>query len=101
MKLLPYDKFELTVKLPVWEVQRRLLENVPERKFFSGMFDEPKPFKGKIEETTFKIYRNIWYRNSGLPVLHGTLEECESGTKITVIMKLHGLVQLILVFFSG
>jgi heme/copper-type cytochrome/quinol oxidase subunit 4 len=36
-----------------------------------------------------------------LPVLHGTLEECESGTKISVTMKLHGLVQLILVFFCG
>lgn len=101
LKLLPYDKFELIVKLPGWEVQKRLLENVPERKFFSGMFDEPKAFKGKIEETTFKIYRNIWYRNSGLPVLHGNLEECKSGTKITITMKLHGLVQLILVAFCG
>lgn len=99
MKLLPYDKFELTVKLPVLEVQKRLMENAPERKFFSGTFDEPKAFKGSIEETTFKIYRNVGSQCYGLPILHGKLEECEIGTRITVTVKLQRFVQLLLLIF--
>jgi len=62
------------------------------------MFAEPKVFKGNVEETSFKIYRNIWYRNSGLPVLHGKLETLGDATRIDVTMKLHGLVQVVLVF---
>jgi hypothetical protein len=34
-------------------------------------------------------------------VLHGSLEECEKGTKITVTMKLHGFVQLFLLIFAA
>jgi hypothetical protein len=98
MKLLPYDKFEVTVKMPPWDVSRRLLENIPERKFFSGLFDDPKVFKGNVEEASFKIYRNIWYRNSGLPVLHGKLEDLGGMTRIKITMRLHGLVQVMLVF---
>ncbi|MBJ6751501.1 hypothetical protein [Geomonas anaerohicana] len=101
MKLLPYDKFEVTVKLPPWDVCRRLLENVPEKKFFSGLFAESKPFKGNIEEASFKIYRNIWYRNSGLPILHGKLEDLGGRTRINVTMKLHGLVQAFLLVFCA
>lgn len=100
MRLLPYDTFEVTVKIPPWDVCRRLLENVSERKLFSGLFAEPKIFKGNVDETSFKIYRNIWYRNSGLPVLHGKLVNLGGTTKITVKMKLHGLVQALLVVFS-
>jgi hypothetical protein len=99
MRLLPYDTFEVTVKLPPWDVCRRLLDNVPERKFLSGLFAEPKLFKGNVEETSFKIYRNIWYRNSGLPVLHGKLEDLGGMTRIKVAMKLHGLVLALLVVF--
>ena len=99
MKLLPYDKFEVTVKLPPWDVYKRLVDNVSDRKLFSSMFAEPKAFKGNVEETSFIIYRNIWYRNSGLPVLHGKLETLGDVTRVDVTMKLHGLVQLLLLFF--
>lgn len=56
-------------------------------------------FKGDIQESSFKIYRNIGYRNSGLPVLCGELEEIEGGTKIKVEMRLHRFVQLFLGFW--
>jgi hypothetical protein len=99
MNLLPHDKFNVFVHLPPWEVCRRLLENVSEKTFWSDLFPGDMKFKGDIQESSFKIYRNIGYRNSGLPVLCGELEEIEGGTKIKVEMRLHRFVQLFLGFW--
>ena len=99
MNLLPYNEFSVFVPLPQWEVCRRLLENVSEKTFWSDIFRGNSKFQGDVQETYFKIYRNIGYRNSGLPILHGLLEETEGGTKIIVKMKLHKFVQLFFFFW--
>jgi len=43
---------------------------------------------------TEQLHRNIAYRNSGLPILCGELEEIEGGTTIKVDMRLHKFVQI-------
>ncbi len=99
MNLLPHDKFNLLVHLPPWEVCRKLLENVSEKSFWSGFLPGGNKFEGNVQDTTFKIHRNIAYRNSGLPILCGELEEIEGGTKIKIEIRLHRFAQLFLAFW--
>jgi len=99
MNLLPYDKFEFKVTLPPWDVCRRLVENVSEETFWGELFStsESKPFKGDVQEASFKIRRRIWYRNSFLPILHGEMETIADGTRIKIRMKLHLFTQIFLI----
>jgi hypothetical protein len=90
MKLLPCDKFEFIVNMQPSDVQRRLLDNVSPQKFLGTIFSPSgdKPFKGVIQETSFRVRRNIFYRNSGIPNIDGVMEATEGGTKIKITMKL-------------
>ena len=45
-------------------------------------------FYGKIFEYSFKIQRNINYKNSFLPVIIGNIDETGSATKVTIKMRL-------------
>ncbi len=89
MKLLPCDKFEFIVNMQSLDVQRRLLDNVSPQKFLGTIFSPSgdKPFKGVIQETSFRVRRNIFYRNSGIPNLYGVMEATEGGTRIIISMK--------------
>ena len=100
MKFLPYDEFQFVVPLPPWEVSRKLVENVSESTFWNFFSFGDKKFQGNVQELKFKIHRSIYYRNSFLPILHGELEGTEGGTKITVKMKLHKFVLLLLLVWS-
>ena len=84
MKFLPFQEFNVVVNLPPWEVCRWLLENV----------GGTSPFRGDVQESTFKIYRNIFYSDAYLPRLHGVLEPVDGGTKIKIRMKLFLLTKL-------
>lgn len=78
MKILPSHKFDVYVKLPPWEVCRRLLENI----------GGPSRFHGTVQKSTFKVYRNIIYSDPFLPRLHGVLEAIDGGTRIKINMKM-------------
>lgn len=79
MKFLPFQKFDVCVKLPPWEVCRRLLENI----------GGPSPFHGDVQEDVFKVYRNTIYSDPFLPRLHGVLEAIDGGTRIKINMKMY------------
>ena len=89
MKLLTFQRFDVFVRLPPWEVCRRLLGNV------SG----EKPFRGEVQEESFKIYRNTFIGSPLMLRLHGVLEAVEGGTKIQVKMKIYMLIKLYVLFF--
>lgn len=99
MKLLPYDSFKLLVDEPISQVQERLAAHVEPRNFWNLFGSSGNSFVGKIEGNSFKICRDISYRNSFLPVMCGTLEPHPSGTKISVRMRLHLLVMAFLIFW--
>lgn len=89
MKLLSFQRFDALVKLPPWEVCRRLLDNV------SGS----KPFKGDVQEATFKIYKNTFFTRTPFRLrLYGVLEVVEAGTKINIKMKISLLEKLQILF---
>lgn len=48
----------------------------------------PVDFHGTITGNTFRIQRNIQYRNSFLPVIRGRVEPTESGSEIRLKMSL-------------
>jgi len=58
-------------------------------------------FNGKIFEASFKIQRNINYRNSFLPVLIGEINETDSGTIITIKTRLNLFVIVFLCIWFG
>jgi hypothetical protein len=99
MKILPYDCFQFVVNEPILQVQERLAAHVEPRNFCNLFGSSGNSFVGKIEGNSFKIFRDISYRNSFLPIMCGTLEPHPSGTKVSVTMRLHLLVLAFLIFW--
>jgi hypothetical protein len=60
------------------------------------------PFLGKIGRGTFRLRRDIRYRNSFLPLVWGRIVPSRVGSRVNVTMFLHPLVAVFMVFwFSG
>jgi len=102
MNLLPYEKFEIVVAEPLSQAREQLLSNVGPKRFWAN-FSSPveHDFRGDIGSTSFKIWRNIHYRNSFLPILHGSFEALPGGTRISVRMRLHLFVIAFLAVWIG
>jgi len=60
-------------------------------------------FMGTCENGTFKLRRDINYRNSFLPFITGTIEpdSLGGGARITVRMKMHSFVLIFMLFWLG
>lgn len=56
-------------------------------------------FNGKILENSFKIQRNISYRNSFLPVIIGNIEEKDSGAKVSIKMRMNLFIKGFMTFW--
>lgn len=56
-------------------------------------------FNGKILENSFKIQRNISYRNSFLPVIIGKIEENDSGVKVSIKMRMNLFIKGFMTFW--
>lgn len=87
MRLLPLQTFDTVVNLPPWEVCRRLLDNV----------GGAKPFRGDVQEESFKIHRDTWAGPFRLR-LHGVLESVTEGTRIKIMMKTYMPMKLYWLF---
>jgi len=60
------------------------------------------PFLGKVGPSTFRLRRDIRYRNSFLPLVWGRIVPSLRGSRINVTMFLHPLVAVFMIFwFSG
>lgn len=80
------------------EIIQILKENTSEkRSVFYREYDEF--FNGKIFEDSFKIQRNISYRNSFLPVIIGSITEAENGSEITMKFRLNLFVTGFMTFW--
>jgi hypothetical protein len=78
---------------------------VAQRKPFSlaGIFKgNEQPYRGEIFEDSFKIIRNIGYRNSFVPIIKGKIIDNYPGTVIEVKMRMMIFVYIfMLVWFGG
>lgn len=100
MRLLPYRRFELQSPLSVTQVTQALSDSgEPKRWIRLGTAD--RPFEGTVTASGFQIQRNISYRNSFLPQVTGTVTPEGSGSRISITMKLHSVVLIFLLVWSG
>ena len=80
------------------EIIQILKENISEkRSIFYRSYDEF--FNGIVFDDSFKIQKNISYRNSFLPIIIGTIKETENGSEISLKMRVNRFVAGIMIFW--
>ena len=93
-------KFIVESKKSKDEIIQILKDNTsPARSILNRNYNEF--FNGKILEDSFKIQRNINYRNSFLPVLIGEIKKTDSSTKITIKTRMNLFVIIFLCIWFG
>lgn len=106
---MPFYRFEIEVNAPPPVVVERLRAIVRGKLSFwesvrqSFPFNQADgaPFIGSVQEDSFKLRRNIRYRNSFLPMIRGTIASYGVGTRISVTMFLHPVVAIFMIFWLG
>jgi len=74
----------------------------PKKSFRFFSFSEHKVFEGELTQNGFKVMRIIFYRNSFLPVITGKFVTGQSGSTISITMRLHAFVLAFMcVWFGG
>jgi hypothetical protein len=99
--ILPFENYVLTTRLSVDEVLKRVADNIQQKQSFSfSTFSRnyTKPYTGQITGTTFTMSRNIYYRNSFLPIITGQITTYLGQTQVNIKMR-PGIVVLIFVSF--
>jgi hypothetical protein len=100
MKILPYETFQIQTSLPLDGIVDLMRQNVEPKKWLRFSRSH-KLFEGDVSSAGFKIMRIIHYRNSFLPVIQGTFEQGDEGTRINIRMRLHQLVMAFMCFWFG
>jgi hypothetical protein len=105
---MPIYRFQLKSPLPIEAVTRRIQRVVREKPRFLQSIKESfggrkisQPFIGVVTDDSFRIYRDISYRNSFLPQIKGALVTAPTGTDVSVTMSIHPLVALFMLFWLG
>lgn len=94
MKLLPATTITYRSRLTTTQALTRLSNMVEAPTAWSWWLGHrpTKPYLGRIHHQTFRIVRVIYYTNSFLPRIWGTIESDGGNTVIRVKMRLHPLV---------
>ena len=90
-------EFIIKTKKSKNEIAQILQKNTSEKIRIFCEYDEF--FNGEILEESFKIQRNITYKNSFLPVIIGKIKETENGSEIYIKMRLNHLVKGFMTFW--
>jgi predicted phage tail protein len=106
---VPFYRFRIDVDRPppvVAERLRSIGRNKPTfRESLRNMWPSgdlaTTPFIGSVDVESFKIRRDIRYRNSFLPMIWGRIMPNGFGTQVSGIMFLHPLVALFMIFWLG
>ncbi|GAA4279830.1 hypothetical protein [Gaetbulibacter aestuarii] len=102
MKIIPYQKLEFRTSLSETELEQQLSENImPKRGIqlgFSKKADD-KIFEGTFSYEQFNIQRVIYYKNSFLPQVQGSYRNFNSGTTISVVLKMHDFVSIFMIIW--
>lgn len=99
-KLLPYRRLEFHGPLSPPELSRRIAAAV-EPKRWIRLRAPTGQFEGIVTESSFEVQRIIWYRNSFLPRVKGTIDAGPRGSRVTVVMSLQPLVLIFVVIWLG
>jgi hypothetical protein len=102
--LLPFEKYVLVTTLTPEEVLRRLgnaiqAENDYTWSAFRRVYR--KPYRGAVTGLTFRMIRNINYRNSFIPVIRGRVTSISGQTEIMINMRPVGFIIVFMSFWLG
>src|SRR5712671_2639644 len=100
MRFWPSDAFEIETELSTEEILESLRLNVEPKTLFRSSSNHTT-FQGDLMRDAFKISRIIHYRNSFLPIIHGTCRPGHHGTTVAVKMRLHPFVMAFMCFWFG
>lgn len=98
MKILPYEKYSLKCNCNREKIVEILQKNTDVKRPFIK-FKDSKKFWGKVKLDSFKIERQISYRNSFLPIIKGKIIENEEKTIIEIKMRMHILVEIFMIIW--
>jgi hypothetical protein len=102
---MPFYFFHIDAAVPPRAVTERLRYAVRDRPKFSEYWtwkgpDGP-PFIGSVHDSSFRIRRNIRYRNSFLPLVWGRIVPTPTGARIAVTMFMHPFTLAFMLFWLG
>ena len=103
-RFFPFENFILQTKLSPADVLSRVSNSIEPRKNFQFSFfsvARSKPYEGKIFGSNFEINRIIYYRNSFLPVIRGTIYTYLDRTEIKITMRPTVFVIVFMSFWLG
>jgi hypothetical protein len=106
---VPFYRFQIDVNAPPPVVIERLRSIVRDKPTFGESlrkmwsFGKPvsPPFIGSVQGESFKIRRDIRYRNSFLPIIWGRVTQNGVGARVYVTMFIHPIVALFMIFWLG
>ncbi len=98
MKLFPFDTFVIHTKEIIPEIKKKLSEHVDDMRMFNSLRSD-KHYQGDIYDNGFKVSRIISYKNSFLPILHGSFQRNGDGTDIIIKMKLHKFITVFMIIW--
>ncbi len=74
-----------------------LIQSIKES--FGGLTESSPPFIGAVDGATFRMRRDIRYRNSFLPRVRGSVVSSPSGATVFLTMHLHPVVFVFMLFW--
>ena len=87
MRFAPYRRFAIETDLPPEVVLRLLAECIETRFLWNPFARDKKPYQGRVEGRSFSMSRIIWYRNSFLPLVKGSVGPRGAGALVRVRMR--------------
>ena len=105
-KVLPFEKYTLTTKLPLEEILKRISYNVePNKSTFYRFFSSSsmKPYQGIVENDSFTIKRILsrWKRDTFVPIISGQITSFFGTTQIKINMRLRYFVLFFMLVWLG
>jgi len=102
---MPLYRFHIDTTVPPQAVTERLrcaVRDSPKfREFFGRKNPDGPPFIGSVRDFSFRIRRDIRYRNSFLPLVWGHIVPTPMGARVVVTMFMHPLVLAFMLFWLG
>src|SRR5580693_5061886 len=106
---MPYSSFHLSVPAQAEVVAERIRSIVSPAPTFWGTLGSSwrrpqgavSPFLGSVENLSFKIRRNIQYRNSFLPIIRGKIVPTPTGSRVDVFMHMHPFSVVFMMVWFG
>lgn len=106
---MPFYRFHIDVDVPPQVVVERLRSIVRDRPTWRESFRRMRPFGnqvtapfiGSVFDESFKLRRDILYRNSFLPMIWGHIMPNGVGARVSVTMFIHPLVAVFMIFWLG